>query len=72
MTDEQKELLIAMYLVKEFSGGKYCSDQTLASLTKTTPYPEIAGDLLRLVRALDKHDSIFETLSIIYKESAQP
>ena len=72
MTDEQKEALIALYLVREFSGGKYCSGQTQETLSKTTPYPEMARDLLQLVRTLDKQEALFGVLNKIHKNGAQP
>ena len=54
LDDEWREHLIALYLVQELSGAKYCLPETQESLSHTTPYPEMAHDLLELVRRLDK------------------
>lgn len=72
MTNEQKEHLIALYLVQETSGAKYDSIKDQEVLSRTTPYPEMAHDLLELVRLMDKQDKICDILNNLNRMCARP
>ncbi len=72
MNDKQKEYLIACYLVQEISGAKYCSSETQEALSQTVPYPEMAHDLLQLVRILDKQTKLLELLGELNRVCAKP
>jgi hypothetical protein len=56
LTDANKEYIIAIYLVSEYMSGER-DDDKLETLAHTTPYPEMAHDLLGLIRRLESEPS---------------
>lgn len=55
MDDKEKEYGIARYLVSE-SGAVLVSNEDIDDRANTTPFPEMAHDLLLLVRELERKE----------------
>ena len=54
LSDKEKEHLIALYLTQElFKHFEEYTSEKQNILSRTTPYPEMAHDLLLLVRRLE-------------------
>ena len=53
LDDNGKEHLIALYLVQEHLHGEYRSPKKQDTISHTTPCPEMAHDILLLVRRLE-------------------
>lgn len=54
MDDTQREHTIALYLASESDYN--LTPKEVDTKARTTPYPEMAEDLLKLIRHLDKSD----------------